>query len=65
MAKRKAKPDASPPQWVNGPDAFKEFATHEGKTQSARHIKPLHWYIASRLVLEGGFHPEDAEHHPL
>ena len=24
----------------------------------AKHIKPLHWYIACRLVLEGGFNPD-------
>jgi hypothetical protein len=29
------------------------------ETQSARHIKPMHWYIAARLVIEGGFHPND------
>jgi hypothetical protein len=36
--------------------AFGEFT---GKTQSASHIKPLHWYVACRLVLEGGFDPDD------
>jgi hypothetical protein len=40
------------------------FATHVGGTQSARHIKPLHWYIACRLVLEGGFNPDDITPHP-
>lgn len=64
MAKRKGKADATPPQWVSGPDAFKEFATHEGKTQSGNHIKPLHWYIACRLVLEGGFPPSDITPRP-
>ena len=63
MAKR-SKNDASPCQWINGPQAFKAFATHEGKTQSARHIKPLHWYIACRLVLEGGFAPDDITPRP-
>jgi hypothetical protein len=28
------------------------------QTQSQEHIKPLHWHIACRLVIEGGFHPE-------
>lgn len=64
MAKRKSRPDTSPPQWVNGPQAYREFATHEGKTQSAKHIKPLHWYIACRLVLEGGFPPDDITPRP-
>ena len=35
------------------------FAEFTGKTQSASHIKPLHWYVASRLVVEGGFDPDD------
>lgn len=64
MAKRKGKPDTSPPQWVNGPQAYREFATHKGGVQSARHIKPLHWYIACRLVLEGGFPPTDITPRP-
>ncbi|MDA9505436.1 hypothetical protein XI09_12265 [Bradyrhizobium sp. CCBAU 11386] len=59
-----AKADASPCRWISGLQAFREFATHEGKTQSARHIKPLHWYIACRLVLEGGFHPDDITPRP-
>jgi hypothetical protein len=63
MAKR-SKADATPCRWINGPQAFKEFATHEGKTQSARHIKPLHWYIACRLVIEGGFRPDDITPRP-
>ncbi|MBM3855614.1 MAG: hypothetical protein FJ399_21090 [Verrucomicrobia bacterium] len=28
-------------------------------TQGSEHIKPVHWYLAVRLVLEGGFAPED------
>jgi len=63
MAKRK-KADVTPCSWISGPQAFKAFATHEGKTQSARHIKPLHWYIACRLVIEGGFRPEDITPRP-
>lgn len=46
-------------QWVNQSGAFKHFATFTGKTESATHIKPLHWYVACRLVIEGGFHPDD------
>ncbi|HLL90957.1 MAG TPA: hypothetical protein VK324_16775 [Tepidisphaeraceae bacterium] len=34
------------------------------ETQSARHIKPLHWYIANRLVIEGGFRPEEITPRP-
>lgn len=62
--KRKPRADAAPCRWISGADAFKEFATHAGKTQSARHIKPLHWYIACRLVLEGGFRPDDITPRP-
>jgi hypothetical protein len=64
MAANPKKGEATPCQWISGPDAFKEFATHKGKTQSARHIKPLHWYIACRLVLEGGFRPDDITPRP-
>jgi len=46
------------PAWTTLKDALKTFAACEQKTQSQRHIKPLHWYTASRLVLEGGFRPE-------
>ena len=28
------------------------------QTQSQEHIRPLHWHIVSRLVVEGGFRPE-------
>lgn len=34
------------------------------ETQSSRHIKPLHWYIACRLVVEGGFLPDDVVPRP-
>lgn len=27
--------------------------------ESERHIKPLHWYVACRLVVEGGFDPDE------
>ncbi len=32
--------------------------------QGAGHIKPLHWYVACRLVLEGGFRPEEITPRP-
>lgn len=46
-------------QWKTQADALREFATFAGRTESAAHIKPLHWYVACRLVLEGGFNPDD------
>jgi hypothetical protein len=46
-------------RWTNQSDALAAFAEFTGKTQSASHIKPLHWYVACRLVIEGGFDPDD------
>ena len=45
-------------------DALRHFATYDGPTQSQQHIKPLHWYVACRLVLEGGFRPEELTPRP-
>ncbi len=39
-------------------DALKNFVEPSGKTQSQAHIKLLHWHIAERLVIEGGFDPD-------
>lgn len=44
--------------------ALSAFAGFGGKVQSAGHIKPLHWYVACRLVLEGGFDPADVTPRP-
>ena len=51
-------------RWIGLGDALRHFATFEGRTQSQRHIKPLHWYAACRLVVEGGFNPEDVTPRP-
>lgn len=51
-------------RWTTQAEALKTFADFTGKTQSASHIKPLHWYVACRLVLEGGFHPDDITPRP-
>lgn len=51
-------------QWVNQADALRHFAIYSGPTQSQQHIKPVHWYVACRLVLEGGFHPNDITPRP-
>lgn len=51
-------------QWMTEARALAAFAEFTGKTQSASHIKPLHWYVASRLVLEGGFDPDDITPRP-
>lgn len=49
---------------VTAAEALEHFAIFTGATQSQQHIKPLHWYVACRLVLEGGFPPEDITPHP-
>lgn len=46
-------------QWTNQSEALAAFGEFTGMTQSASHIKPLHWYVACRLVVEGGFDPDD------
>lgn len=51
-------------RWINRHEAFHHFGTYDGTTQSQQHIKPLHWYVACRLVLEGGFHPDEITPHP-
>lgn len=46
-------------------EAFAEFARASGTTiQAQGHIKPLHWYVACRLVVEGGFLPDDITPRP-
>ena len=51
-------------QWVSQSQALGHFATYTGGVQSQEHIKPLHWYVACRLVLEGGFRPEEITPRP-
>ncbi len=43
--------------------ALRDFATVTN-TQSQEHIKPLHRHLAIRLVLEGGFLPDEITPHP-
>lgn len=58
-----AKPPAAC-EWITLKEALTAFAANTVKTQSAGHIKPLHWYVACRLVLEGGFRPEEITPRP-
>jgi hypothetical protein len=51
-------------QWIDQRLALRTFATYTGPTQSQAHIKPLHWYVACRLVVEGGFLPEEITPRP-
>ncbi len=45
--------------WSNRLHAFRHFAEFDGRTQTQQHIRPLHKYVTARLVIEGGFHPDD------
>jgi hypothetical protein len=51
------------PPLLNLKAALREFATLT-ITQSQEHIKPTHRYLAMRLVLEGGFDPDEITPHP-
>lgn len=46
-------------EWFSLGQALARFASYTGRTESQAHIKPLHWYTSCRLVLEGGFHPDE------
>ncbi len=50
--------------WVGRMEALRAFALSASGTQSAQHIKPLHWYTSCRLVVEGGFRPEEITPRP-
>jgi hypothetical protein len=50
--------------WHTLSAALKHFALYTGKTESQRHIKPLHWHVACRLVIEGGFRPDEITPRP-
>ena len=45
-------------EWATLEDALRTFVLAEEGTQGSSHIDPLHWHVASRLVVEGGFHPD-------
>ena len=54
----------SPCRWITLEQALSAFVLRTEKTESQRHIRPLHWYVACRLVVEGGFPPEDITPRP-
>lgn len=45
-------------EWLTLRDASEAFVLALPSHQSARHIRRMHWYVACRLVVEGGFHPD-------
>jgi len=51
-------------RWIGFSEALEAFVSVHGKSQSQDHIRPLHWYVASRMVVEGGFHPDEVVPHP-
>lgn len=57
-------PDETNCRWTTGAEAFRHFAVYSGLTQSQQHIRPLHWYVACRLVVEGGFLPDEITPRP-
>ena len=50
--------------WSGARETFHHLATSDESTQSQKVVKPLHWYIACRLVIEGGFLPDEIKPHP-
>jgi hypothetical protein len=56
-------PDSKLPPSLDLRSALTEFATIT-TTQTHEHIKPLHRYLALRLAIEGGFHPDEIRPHP-
>jgi len=58
------RPKPRVPVWVPLSDACAEFAKALGGTEGAEHIVKMHWYVAARLVLEGGFHPDQVSRIP-
>jgi hypothetical protein len=51
------------PHYLRMESALRAFAAATG-TQDQRHIKPMHQYVALRLVLEGGFLPDEVTPRP-
>lgn len=51
-------------EWVTLREALNAFVVNASGTQTQGHIRPLHHYVACRLVIEGGFAPSDVTPHP-
>jgi len=51
-------------EWITLRQALAGFVAGARTTQSGLHIKPLHWHVACRLVVEGGFRPEEVTPRP-
>ena len=51
-------------EWLTLRQALEAFVLNASGHQGQGHIRPLHHYVASRLVVEGGFHPSEITPHP-
>lgn len=51
-------------QWLTLQQALEAFVLNASGHQGQGHIRPLHYYVASRLVVEGGFHPDEITPRP-
>lgn len=56
--------DAGKCEWLTLQQALEAFVLNATGHQGQGHIRPLHYYVASRLVVEGGFHPSEITPHP-
>jgi hypothetical protein len=53
-----------PCELVSFKTACNTFARRDSGHQGSGHIREMHWYVANRLVLEGGFDPESIKPRP-
>ncbi|MCC6230285.1 MAG: hypothetical protein IT432_13805 [Phycisphaerales bacterium] len=51
-------------EWLTLQQALEAFVLNASGHQGQGHIRPLHYYVASRLVVEGGFPPSEITPHP-
>lgn len=51
-------------EWLTLNQAMEAFVLNVSGHQGQGHIRPLHYYVASRLVVEAGFHPSEIMPHP-
>lgn len=56
--------DSAACRWLTLREALESFVHCKSGFQAASHIRPLHWHVACRLVLEGGFPPDDITPRP-
>lgn len=57
-------PDIEKCKWLTLQQALETFVINASGHQGQGHIRPLHYYVASRLVVEGGFYPDEITPRP-